>query len=250
VSSLADESLKPWYRSAIGGMLGGAVSGTFEDRMAARHAQRGRGRPQGGSESIVRTILATTLKQLEERGFAGISVEEIARAAGVNKTSVYRRWPSKTRLVLAAVQAAGETERPFVASGDLRRDLVRLLKAKAATLASPRGQRIAHALLTLDGGDRDELMDALREPRDASPCAVIQKAIASGELPVGTDAAFVSELLIGPLANRLIIRNEPVGVGYVAKIVDHVLAGAGCGSSSFPQLRTETRPARARPKRR
>jgi AcrR family transcriptional regulator len=198
--------------------------------------RRARGRPQGGSELIVRTILETTLKQLEERGFAGISVEEIARGAGVNKTSVYRRWPSKAELVLAAVKNARAAEPPFVARGDLPRDLVRLLKAKVAALASPQGQRIARALLALEGGERDELTHALRERRDATLREVVDGAIARGDLPPTTDAEFVSELLVAPLWNRLFIRDEPITLSYIGKVVAHVLAGAG-HKPSLPKRR-------------
>src|SRR6185312_2142551 len=94
--------------------------------------RRTQGRPQGGSEEIVRAILDATLVQLEARGFAELRVDDVARAAGVNKTSVYRRWPSKAELVLAALRNRSEDEPTFVETGELRRDLFELLTVKAA----------------------------------------------------------------------------------------------------------------------
>lgn len=92
--------------------------------MASKTIRRAQGRPQGGSEEIVRAILAATLEQLEAHGVVDLRVEEVARAAGVNKTSVYRRRPSKGDLVLAALGTLRDEEPRFVESGDLRRDLV------------------------------------------------------------------------------------------------------------------------------
>jgi AcrR family transcriptional regulator len=195
--------------------------------MAQKRTGRGRGRPPGGSAAIVRAILATTLKQLEVAGFAQLCVEDIARAVGVNKTSIYRRWPSKADLVFAAVLAAPETEHASRETGDLRRDLVRLLKAKARLLATPAGTRIAHALVTLDGGDRADLTQAMNQRRYAEPRAVLENAIARGALPPNTDADLVSELLVAPLVNRVFVRNEPVPESFIVRVVDHVLRGAG-----------------------
>src|SRR5258707_2197699 len=73
-------------------------------KMAGRKKKERRtGRPKGGSDAIVRAVLEATLRQLGDRGFAGVSVDEVAKAAAVNKTSVYRRWPSRSALVLAAL---------------------------------------------------------------------------------------------------------------------------------------------------
>jgi AcrR family transcriptional regulator len=187
---------------------------------------RARGRPVGGSDAIVDAILATTLTHLEERGFEDLSVEEIARAAGVNKTSVYRRWPSKADLVLAAVGSVSDAEPPFVESGELRSDLVRLLEAKAASLATPLGQNMGRALMALDGKARRESNEAFLKERPSVPRAVLARAIARGDLPPDADPDFLDELLAGPILRRILMRNEPVDTAYVTRVVDHVLAAA------------------------
>jgi len=195
-------------------------------RPMAMKGGRARGRPAGGSDAIVDAILATTLTHLEEHGFEDLSVEEVARAAGVNKTSVYRRWPSKADLVLAAVGSVRESEPPFVESGDLRSDLVQLLEAKAASLATPLGQNVGRALMALLGTARREGNEALLNERPSPRRALLARAIAGGELPPDADADFLDELLTAPLLRRILIRNEPVDTAYVTRVVDHVLAAA------------------------
>jgi AcrR family transcriptional regulator len=150
--------------------------------MAVRRIRRPHGRPQGGSEEIVRGILDATLKQLEAHGFVDLRVEEVARAAGVNKTSVYRRWPSKGDLVLAALGTTSDDEPPFVESGDLRRDLVDMLTAKAATMSTPRGRKILRAIMVFDDDDEDvaSLTGALREHRYTRPRALLASTSSGG----------------------------------------------------------------------
>ncbi len=187
--------------------------------------RRARGRPAGGSDAIVSAILATTLTHLEEHGFEDLSVEDVARAAGVNKTSIYRRWPSKADLVLAAVMAARDPEPPFIESGDFRSDLIRLIEAKAVSLATPLAQNMARALMALDGGDRSEIKEALRKDLPSASQAFVERAIARGELPPDADAAFLHELLVAPILSRILMRSEHVDTAYVTRVVDHVLAG-------------------------
>jgi AcrR family transcriptional regulator len=196
--------------------------------MTVRSTPRAHGRPQGGSEEIVRAILDATLEQLEARGFVDLRVEEVARVAGVNKTSVYRRWPSKGELVLAALATTSDEGPPFVESGDLRRDLVDLLTAKTATLSTPRARRILRALMVFDADAEGvaALTDALRQHRYSTPRGVLARAVERGALPQGSDTGFLCELLLAPILHRILIVNEPVDAAFLARLVDQVLAGA------------------------
>ena len=149
--------------------------------------RRTQGRPQGGSEEIVRAILDATLVQLEAHGFAELRVEDVARAAGVNKTSVYRRWPSKADLVLAALRNRGEDEPTFVESGELRRDLVELLTVKAAKLSTPRGRQVLRARRAFGDEESAALARALRERQNAKIRELLTRAVERGALPPGSD---------------------------------------------------------------
>jgi AcrR family transcriptional regulator len=188
--------------------------------------RRSRGRPAGGSDALVRTILATTLAQLGARGYADLSIDEVARTARVNKTTIYRRWKTKPELVVAAVVASRERATPFVSSGDLATDLIALLRCKTRMMATPRQRAITHAVITLDRSVGPTLARELRGRRYALPREVVEQAIARGDLPHDTDAALVTELVLAPILYRALVLREAVPDELIVATVDVVLAGA------------------------
>jgi AcrR family transcriptional regulator len=195
--------------------------------MAGRKKKERRGgRPKGGSDGIVRAILEATLRQLEDRGFPGVSVDEVAKAAGVNKTSVYRRWPSRGALVLAALQTLRDREPPPPQTGSLREDLIAMLSAKVALVSTRSGCKILRAMIAFEDEEVARVARALRKQRYRVPMAVIQGAIARGELPPGTDPSLLAEVLLAPMYYRIIVLNQPVNDRYIERVVDQVLAGA------------------------
>lgn len=184
------------------------------------------GRPKGGSDGIVRAVLEATLQQLGDRGFPGVSVDEVAKAAGVNKTSVYRRWPSRGALVLAALQTLRDREPPPPQTGSLREDLIAMLSAKVALVRTPSGCKILRAMIAFEDEEVARVARALRKQRYRVPMAVLQRAIARGELPAGTDPSLLAEVLLAPMYYRIIVLNQPVSHRYIERVVDQVLAGA------------------------
>lgn len=94
--------------------------------MSETSQKRGRGRPR--REGADEEILAVARTMLAERGYSDLSVDEIAERAGVAKTTVYRRWPSKGTLVAAAIAPTA----PATTSAD---ELLRETQALLAPLA-------------------------------------------------------------------------------------------------------------------
>nr|HEX4317716.1 TetR/AcrR family transcriptional regulator [Kofleriaceae bacterium] len=187
---------------------------------------RRRGRPPGGSTAIVRGVLDTTLEQLGARGYSALSIDGVAKAAGVNKTTIYRRWRTKADLVIAAVVASKETTKQPPETGDLERDLVALLSAKARFISTPRQHTITCAIIALDREVGGALTAELRRRRYAMPRDILERAIARGELPRGTDPAVVSELMMAPVYYRALVLRERVPPQLIRDAVAHVLAGA------------------------
>ena len=82
--------------------MSNALSKEKSDRAGAEDAPvRGRGRPR--SAEAEQAILDATLRMLGTQGVAGTTIEGVAADAGVGKTTIYRRWPTKTDLILAAI---------------------------------------------------------------------------------------------------------------------------------------------------
>ncbi|MCA9669860.1 MAG: TetR/AcrR family transcriptional regulator [Myxococcales bacterium] len=188
-----------------------------------RSRSRPRGRPAGGSDELVRRILDATLELLGASGLAALKVDDVARAANVNKTSVYRRWPTKADLVLAAIEQTPEPPVPFRETGDVRADLTRLLRKKAKVLAQPQAVGLARALAAIDDDSTRELARTLRARSLAPLVEVIENAVARGELAADTRAELLAELLLAPLTNRAVMLGLPIEPTLVDDVIAQLL---------------------------
>ena len=117
------------------------------------------GRPR--SEQAEQAIIEATLDLFAEKGFEGVCVEAVAARAGVGKATIYRRWPNKEELLLAAL---GSLKSPYPEPGGVcaRDDLVAMLAVMCADMADPRKAR-RYALLLGEGQKYPRLMERYQE---------------------------------------------------------------------------------------
>src|SRR4051812_1829696 len=94
-----------------------------------------RPRTGGRSARVVNEVMSATLEVFAQHGYAGLTIEAVALLAGVNKTTVYRRWPSKVELLGAALVSLRDEEPEPPDTGSLREDLLQLLRQAAARMA-------------------------------------------------------------------------------------------------------------------
>jgi AcrR family transcriptional regulator len=163
------------------------------------------GRPR--STEADAAILAAALDLLLERGVEATSIEQVARRAGVTRATVYRRFPDKTRLLIAAVEAAfGEPP----ASPEIR-DVEHLVTGWAHALADSGRRRLLRRLYSATD-DLPELAAAYRarfgEHRDEARRKVLEQARDRGQLPAGTDPALLLDLLTGAVWQHLASRPD------------------------------------------
>jgi AcrR family transcriptional regulator len=176
---------------------------------------------------VVADVLDACLQVFAESGYAGLSIEEVARRAGVNKTTVYRRWPTRAELVGAALFSLRDHDPPLPDTGSLRSDLVSLLVGRVEQMITPHRRAIMQAVMV--GYAEPELrtiVKRLRQERPLIPRAVFERALARGELPPGTDVGMLAELLLGPLHTRIYWKREAVTADYIETLVAWVVAGA------------------------
>jgi AcrR family transcriptional regulator len=192
-------------------------------RTKPRRARR-LGRPPGGSEPIIGAILDATLEALGSQGYAGLRVEDVAARAGVNKSSIYRRWPAKSDLVSAALGALQQQIPPEPDTGSLRGDAISMLRASRARMASPAGAAIVRAVLAVDDPGVTELARSIWDRAYTTPSPVFERAMERGELPRGTDTAFLLELLVSPVLHRIFVLHQSADDAFLARVVDAVLA--------------------------
>ena len=158
------------------GLRAGAEAG------AAAPAARRPGRPR--SEQAEQAIIEATLDLFAEQGFEGVCVEAVAARAGVGKATIYRRWPNKEELLLAAL---GSLKSPFPEPQgvSVRDDLVAMLTVMCQDRADPRKAR-RYALLLGEGEKYPRLMARYKEtvvgPRHEAIREVIRRGIAPRRL--------------------------------------------------------------------
>jgi AcrR family transcriptional regulator len=104
--------------------------------------------PRRRGQVLIDAVHAATLAELTESGYAGLSVERVAKRARTSKAAIYRRWPARADLVAAAIRDAIAHDKNMAPdTGDVRTDLFGVLRAAADRLAGPFGEA-ARGLVT------------------------------------------------------------------------------------------------------
>jgi AcrR family transcriptional regulator len=183
-----------------------------------------RGRPRDGA--LDDRILEQVVALLGSRGYAGLTLDELAVRSGVAKTTILRRWPSKAAVAAAGVERLALQSVAVPDSGTLRGDLGALLHGARDTFARGRGSFVARLLR--EAGHHPEitdLLDAVLHTRRQAYRRVLARAVARGELDPSVDQELMIDMLIGPLWTRLLITRDPVTREYVDANVRAVLTG-------------------------
>lgn len=188
-------------------------------------------RPGGRTARNTAAVFTATVDELADRSFDEISIESIAARAGVHKTTVYRRWGSKTELVRQALTATAQSMIEVPDTGTVGEDLRLLSRAVQATLGSPRGAATTRGLLAGAAASPEirAMMASFWDTRLAAIAAIIDRAVARGELPAGTEPAGVMHAVAAPLYYRLLVTGEPLTPGHADESAAAALAAARTG---------------------
>jgi AcrR family transcriptional regulator len=181
------------------------------------------GRPR--SPEADRAILDATLEVLAVVGFGRLTVEGVAAHAGVGKATIYRRWPSKMALVLAAVEELATAPSPQIDTGSTRGDLVALLHHVIEALTTTIAGRILPGLVA-EISHSPELISVLHNfwfSRRELMLQVLLQGAACADLPAGSDCELLADLLYGPVHYRFLISAAPLDTGFVEQLVETVL---------------------------
>jgi AcrR family transcriptional regulator len=186
---------------------------------------RGPGRPRDARND--RSILAATLRILQEEGYGGLTIEGVAARAGVGRPTIYRRWPSKPALVVAALVQSSRLAVPVLDTGSLRDDLIAVQRHQVELMGAPDNRRVTAGLIA-DLANDPELAETYVSqylaPRRATVWQVLQRGVDRGELDANVDFAFVYDLLVGPLFMRAVVWGQPLAADAAEKTADVILA--------------------------
>jgi AcrR family transcriptional regulator len=172
-------------------------------------------------------IFAATLRLLAERGYAGLTVEGVAERSGVNKTTIYRWYPSKAALLGAALLAAPVMRVAAPDTGTLHGDLTALVETLVALLTEAPSAAVAVAALgaATQNPELAEHARAFFADRLAVERPIFERAARRGELPPGADPMLIMDALAGAVWVRVVLRQLPLEPGYAAKLATILCAG-------------------------
>ena len=180
--------------------------------MAEESAPAGSARP-GGRTARTRAAVAVALRaELAEVGYGGTTIDRIARRAGVAKTTVYRRWGSVGQLVVDLFAEAAGQAIPVPDTGAFETDLRELARAAVGLLLDPASRAVLDVVVreaVHDPSARAALTGFFTH-RVANAAPIVDRAVARGEIPVGTDAAEVIRQVGAPYFARLYITGDPI----------------------------------------
>lgn len=183
-----------------------------------------RGRPRDAE--LDRKLLRAAQDALIDDGFERMTVENVAERVGAGKTTVYRRWPTKLDLVVAAITALYD---PPVApdTGRLRDDLVGCCLLFLREDA--RSQRVLAGLtagMARNPALRDAAYVSVGGPFRAALAEVLQRAVTRGDVGSATDIEVIGQVFPALAFYKLATAGSSIDAEFIDRVIDHVLLPA------------------------
>jgi AcrR family transcriptional regulator len=178
---------------------------------------------------VERSIVEGVMKLLEDGvPLAELSIERVARTAGVGKATIYRRWSGKEALFVDVLRAA-EPPDPVLPGTSMRDDLVVFLESARRRGLLNRPSAILHNVIA-QMKSSPKIWDAYHAevvaPRRRALAEVLRRGRDNGELRADVDLDLVGDLVFGPMLVRTVMRPEaPLPENLAETIVDTVLEG-------------------------
>jgi AcrR family transcriptional regulator len=178
---------------------------------------------------VERSIIEAVIKLLEDGvPLAELSIERIARTAGVGKATIYRRWDGKEELFVDVVRTAEPPDAELPGTS-MRDDLVALLEQLRQRGLMTRSSALLHSVFAqMKSSPRvwDAYHAIVVAPRRRKQVDILRRGQANGELRTDIDVDLLNDLFIGPMLFRTIMQpNAALPEGLSEQIVDTVLEG-------------------------
>ncbi len=209
--------------------------------VVGKKAKKARKKPLVRGEAVVRRALSATLLELGNVGYAALKIENVATRARLNKTTIYRRWPTLEALVRAALLSIGQSHEslPVPDTGSVREDLLTVTRRILVLARSPEG-RVTMRMLAAESphSELSRIAESVRKRHDAISLVILQRARKRGELRANVDTSLLFEVMRASCI-QMILRTGGLTARFVAELIDLLLAGA-----------LAPKPAKARARRR
>jgi AcrR family transcriptional regulator len=185
---------------------------------------------------VVRRVLDAALVELARSGYAGFRMHEVVCMAGVNKTTIYRRWPSRSTLVSALVDRMRKVvrESPLPDTGKLEDDLVEAFARRFTVGRKIEGRAWARLLDERYSPEVGAILGDTVDERGGEWRSMVTRAIDRGEIPPGTDPQLLLHVV------RAIVDARRMDTTWLILAVRTVIAGARAGTLERRRRRSKT----------
>ena len=187
---------------------------------------RGRQRSSESEEAI----LNATLQLLKEKPLREITVEAIARKAGVGKMTIYKWWPSKTYVALDAFKKTINKMIVAPDTGDTERDLAELLRSAMSSYSSATGRIFGQFLAECQNDPEFAALfrERFMKPRREATREILNRAMKRGEIDQKIDQETIIDLIFGPMVFRLMAGHGPLNKTEADAMISILLRGIAC----------------------
>ena len=195
-------------------------------------AYRPPGRPR--SAEADRAILRATVDLLACEGYGGVTMEGVAARAGVGKATVYRRWASKSALVVDAVDACRESGWQPPDTGSAREDLLAFVRGFLDVIRASDAGRVMPALVA-ELARNPELAVAFRDgfvqPRRARVLEAVRRGVERGEVRPDVDAELIADAVVALLQHRFLVTGMEIDDELPERVLDLLWRGIAASAS-------------------
>jgi len=214
--------MRPAEEDAAG--IDGPPAGVADAGCAEAH--RGPGRPR--SPEVDHAIRRAAIDLLAEESFDALTIEGVAARAGCGKATIYRRWPSKSALVVDAIARCRDAGYQPPDTGSAREDLLLYVQGFMHHLRTSDAGRVMPALVA-ELARNAELAAAFRDgfivPRRARVHDAVRRGIERGELRPDLDAELVADSVVAILQHRFLITGMEIDEDLPRRLVDMLWNG-------------------------
>lgn len=187
--------------------------------------RRTHGKQQGPrSRRVIESVREATLAELARVGYGQLTMDKVATAAGVHRTTLYRRWPTKQALVASLFEPGLARLQAVPPGDDLAADLEAIAVHLVEDLETPTGRALT-ALLSSHAPELRELAEGGRQEVLRLFRGAFERAASRGEIPADVDAEVRAHLLFAGVVHWTLDRPEPIPPDTIRRMIAVVLPG-------------------------
>ncbi|MDG9669504.1 TetR/AcrR family transcriptional regulator [Hahella sp. CR1] len=181
-------------------------------------------------EAVTQAIERALFQVWAKTGYAALTMEAVAKQAGVGKAAIYRRWPSKLAMVNDVLTRVGTSLAVAPDTGNLRGDILALLKSLRRLLRHPLVSRILpdlHAEMPRTPELAAAIRSELQVQRRARAKEILKRASARNELSADTDFDIAADMFGALIYWRMIITRQKADNAYLERLSDVMMKALG-----------------------